>query len=48
MDKTLLIATASAELYGLDGEGSPSGSWVLFASENDADATDGLLPPSKG
>ena len=33
---------------GLDGEGGPSGSWVLFASENDADSTDDLLPPSKG
>ena len=31
-DKTLTIATAPAELEGrgFDGEGSPSGSWVLF------------------
>ena len=43
---------AAAHCYGLrgavrqgfHGKGSPSGSWVLLTSENDADSTDDLLP----
>ena len=47
-DATHCYGLSGAVGKGLHGEGSPSGSWVLFTSENDADSTDDLLPPSRG
>ena len=42
------IALVTVWIASTHGEGSPSGSWVVCLSEDDADSTDDLLAPSTG